>query len=78
MAYLANKTSGKPSFRMNRDLRTVQGMDYVRQLRGLRVLKFLDNKTCDPVQDWSFVLDLETYVWPLYEATPVTNYCHPS
>ena len=65
MAYLAKKTSGKQRFRLNRDLRTVQGMDHVRQLRGLRVLKFLDYKTCDTVRDWSFVLDLETYIYPL-------------
>ncbi|MBE3041743.1 hypothetical protein IMZ48_04015 [Candidatus Bathyarchaeota archaeon] len=62
MAYLAKKTSGQPNLRMTRDLRTVHGMDYVRQMRGLRVLKVLDHKTCDPVRDWSFTLDLQTYV----------------
>lgn len=62
MAYLAGKTSGQPDFRMSRNLRTLQGIDYVRHLRGLRVLRVLENKTCEPVRDWSFLLDLETYV----------------
>lgn len=64
MAYLAGKTSGQPDFRMSRNLRTLQGLDYVRQLRGLRVLRILENKTCKPVRDWSFLLDLETYDSP--------------
>lgn len=61
MAYLAGKTSGQPDFRMSRNLRALQGIDYVRQLRGLRVLRVLESKTCEPVRDWSFLLDLETY-----------------
>ena len=61
MAYLAGNTSGQPDFRMSRNLRTLQGIDYVRQLRGLRVLRVLESKTCEPVRDWSFLLDLETY-----------------
>ena len=62
MSYLATKTSGRPDFRMKRNLRTVQGIDYVRQIRGLQVLRVLDHRTCQPIRDWSFVLDLETYV----------------
>lgn len=72
MAYLARKTSGQPDFRMSRNLRTVQGIDYVRQLRGLRILRVLENKTCEPVRDWSFLLDLEMYV-PLRIKTTVAD-----
>lgn len=62
MAYLTRKTSGQPDFHMFRNLRTLQGLDYVRQLRGLRVLRIFHIKTCEPIRDWSFLLDLKTYV----------------
>ncbi|SPO02684.1 uncharacterized protein DNG_05357 [Cephalotrichum gorgonifer] len=60
MSYLSKRTSGQPDFRMARNLRTLQGIDYVRQTRGLRVLRVLGHKSCEPVRDWTFVLDLET------------------
>jgi hypothetical protein len=59
IAFLAKKTAGRPNHRLTRNLRGLQGLDYVRQLRGLRVLSFIDLTTMEVVRDWSFALDLQ-------------------
>lgn len=59
IAYLAKKTAGQPNYRLTRNLWCMQGLDYIRQLRGLRSIKFIDLMTMEPVRDWSFILSLE-------------------
>jgi hypothetical protein len=62
MKNMWNWTAGQPNHRMTRSLRTVQGIDYIYQLRGLKTLKVYDlakGNERQPVRDWSFVLDLE-------------------
>ncbi|CAP66526.1 uncharacterized protein PODANS_0_1470 [Podospora anserina S mat+] len=67
---VGNKTKGQPNYRMNRALRTVQGVDYIYQLRGMERVKWYDlNKAVrsgggvrHEVEDWSFERDIETVV----------------
>lgn len=59
IAYLAKKTDGQPSHRLKRNLHCLQGLDYVKQLRGLRVISFIDLMTMEPVRDWHFTMVLE-------------------
>ncbi|KAK0704123.1 hypothetical protein B0T21DRAFT_299518, partial [Apiosordaria backusii] len=67
---LGNKTKGQPNMRMNRALRTVQGVDYIYQLRGMEWVRWYDlHKTLHAldgmrveVEDWSFERDIEGVV----------------
>ena len=55
-------TAGQPNHRMTRSLRTIQGIDYIYQLRGLKTLKVYDlakGSGRHPVRDWTAVRDLE-------------------
>ncbi|KAK4201551.1 hypothetical protein QBC40DRAFT_171312 [Triangularia verruculosa] len=63
---LGNKTKGQPNRRMNRALRTVQGVDYIYQLRGMEWVRWYDlhkalksgNGIRTKVEDWSFERDI--------------------
>ncbi|GAW21915.1 hypothetical protein ANO14919_114420 [Xylariales sp. No.14919] len=55
------RTDLQPNYRKNRSMRTVQGMDFLYQLRGMRWVRFYDtneNQTRTYIQDWSFLRDL--------------------
>ncbi|RWA11267.1 hypothetical protein EKO27_g3832 [Xylaria grammica] len=57
----ARRTDLQPNYRKNRSMRTVQGMDFLYQLRGMRWVRFYDtneNQTRTYIQDWSFLRDL--------------------
>lgn len=66
--YMAEKTAGKPNARRTRSLRTVQGMDYVYALRGMKRVSFYDyNMTRHygmrkHIYDWSFTDDVNRQV----------------
>lgn len=61
---LMNATFGQPNSNRVRAMRTVQGLDYVHQLRGMKFVKFydfqksLDQNLKQPIRDWSFVEDV--------------------
>ncbi|KAK3401928.1 hypothetical protein B0T20DRAFT_466874 [Sordaria brevicollis] len=64
--FMYQKTAGQPNQRKLRALRTIQGMDYIYQLRGLERIRFYDlykavfagRDVREPVADWSFVEDV--------------------
>ena len=62
--YLADHTAGKPNYRMTRSLRTLQGLDYIHQLRGMKRVQFFDfdafleDHVRAPVRDWTFTRDV--------------------
>ncbi|TEA13360.1 hypothetical protein C8034_v005015 [Colletotrichum sidae] len=65
-SYLASVTAGQPNFRLTRSLRTLQGLDYIYQLRGMDFVCFFDFEKHlrfggrHHIRDWSFVKDVET------------------
>ncbi|KAM5346495.1 hypothetical protein ACJ41O_009500 [Fusarium nematophilum] len=68
IAYLADKTKKQPNFRRCRSLRTLQGLDYLHMLRGLREITFWDydqwrqKSEKVPVRDWTFLRDINDVV----------------
>ncbi|KAI1178292.1 hypothetical protein F4777DRAFT_111792 [Nemania sp. FL0916] len=55
----SRRTGLQPNFRKNRSMRTVQGMDFIYQLRGMRWVKFYDlNNPGEEIRDSSFVEDV--------------------
>lgn len=66
--YLKDKTEDQPNFRLNRALRTLQGLDYLHALRGLKGIEFFDyelwtqHRIMRVVRDWTFMLDLRRVV----------------
>ncbi|KAJ3520460.1 hypothetical protein NM208_g13699 [Fusarium decemcellulare] len=66
--FLGEKTRKQPNYRLFRSLRTLQGLDYLHVLRGLREITFWDyDKWREthrkvPVRDWSFVSDINAVV----------------
>lgn len=66
--YLKDKTEDQPNFRRNRALRTLQGLDYLHALRGLKGIEFFDydiwteHRIMRVVRDWTFMLDLRRVV----------------
>lgn len=55
------RTDLQPNYRKNRSLRTVQGMDFVYQLRGMEWVRFYDVNAEDSranIRDWSFIQDI--------------------
>ena len=62
---LLDATCGQDNNRTYRDLRKLQGMDYVYQLRNLKVVRFYDSAQADrgvKVRDESFVKDVRQQV----------------
>lgn len=62
---LLDATRGQDNNRTYRDLRKLQGMDYVYQLRNLKMLRFYDSAQADrgvEVRDESFVKDVRQQV----------------
>ncbi|KAG7411937.1 Halomucin [Fusarium oxysporum f. sp. rapae] len=66
--FLTKKTRFQPNFRRFRALRTLQGVDYLYCLRGVREITFFDydqwhtNDAKMPVRDWTFVRDINESV----------------
>lgn len=66
--FLAQKTRNQPNFRRFRALRTLQGVDYLYCLRGVREMTFFDYDESRrqppkmPVRDWTFVRDINESV----------------
>ncbi|KAI0102270.1 hypothetical protein GGR51DRAFT_527678 [Nemania sp. FL0031] len=61
----ARRTDLQPNFRKNRSMRTVQGMDFIYQLRGMRRVRFCDSNAEGPdteIRDWSFTRDINSMV----------------
>ncbi|KAJ8130241.1 hypothetical protein O1611_g3387 [Lasiodiplodia mahajangana] len=59
------RTTFQPNFRKNRSMRTVQGMDFIYQLRGMRRVRFCDVNADQPdteIRDWSFIRDINSVV----------------
>ncbi|TGJ81514.1 hypothetical protein E0Z10_g7253 [Xylaria hypoxylon] len=59
------RTDLQPNYRKCRSMRTVQGIDFIYQLRGLKWARFYDTnqpKTCVPIKDHSFLRDINSVV----------------
>ncbi|KAF9875952.1 hypothetical protein CkaCkLH20_06398 [Colletotrichum karsti] len=62
--YMAAQTAGQPNFRLTRSLRTLQGLDYIHQLRGMALIRFLDFEKHlklggrHHIRDWTFGQDV--------------------
>jgi len=55
------RTDLQPNYRKNRSLRTVQGIDFIYQLRGMNWVRFYDfaiERTRTKIRDWTFVQDI--------------------
>ncbi|GKT44065.1 uncharacterized protein ColSpa_04246 [Colletotrichum spaethianum] len=63
--HMASLTAGQPNFRLTRSLRTLQGLDFIHQLRGMEFIQFYDYEMArkdggrHPIRDWSFGMDVE-------------------
>ncbi|KAK7220792.1 hypothetical protein V2G26_008795 [Clonostachys chloroleuca] len=66
--HMAEKTNLQPSYRLHRDLRTLQGLDYILCLRGLKKVDFFDfdkwknDGVIEQVRDYRFVMDVKNNV----------------
>lgn len=66
--YLKDKTEPQPNYRGNRALRTIQGLDYLTAMRGLKIVEFYDFdqwlafRTVKSVRDFTFVEDVTNQV----------------
>ncbi|KAI0864564.1 hypothetical protein F4860DRAFT_510896 [Xylaria cubensis] len=59
------RTDCQPNYRKTRSLRTVQGMDFIYQLRGMKWVRFYDTNAQNPrrkIRDWSFLQDINNMV----------------
>jgi hypothetical protein len=59
------RTDLQPNYRKNRSLRTVQGMEFVYQLRGMKWIRFYNTNaefTRTKIRDWSFLQDVSNRV----------------
>lgn len=67
--YMRQKTAKQPNFRLNRALRTVQGLDYLYCLRGLTEVAFWDHDLWmelgikKQVRDFTFTMDVKNSVY---------------
>ncbi|KAI0186715.1 hypothetical protein EV127DRAFT_484027 [Xylaria flabelliformis] len=55
------RTDCHPNYRKTRSLRTVQGMDFIYQLRGMKWVRFYDTNALYSrrrIRDWSFIQDV--------------------
>ncbi|VUC37858.1 unnamed protein product [Clonostachys rosea] len=66
--HMAEKTSLQPNYRLHRDLRCLQGLDYILCLRGLKKVDFFDydkwknDGVIEQVRDYRFVMDVKNNV----------------
>ncbi|CAH0052963.1 unnamed protein product [Clonostachys solani] len=66
--HMAEKTNLQPNYRLHRDLRTLQGLDYILCLRGLKKVDFFDfdrwkaDGVIEQVRDYRFVMDVKNNV----------------
>ncbi|KAI0875811.1 hypothetical protein GGS24DRAFT_515041 [Hypoxylon argillaceum] len=60
----ARRTAFQPNYRKNRSMRTVQGMDFIYQLRGMKWVRFYDTNSYGRclIRDWSFSQDIGNVV----------------
>lgn len=56
------RTDFQPNYRKYRSMRTVQGMDFIYELRGMRWVRFNDTKAGCVIRDWSFIQDINNVV----------------
>lgn len=67
--YLKEKTLSQPNHRGKRALRTIQGLDYLTAMRGLKVVEFYDFdkwltvRAIETVKDFTFVEDITNQVY---------------
>ncbi|OTA61527.1 hypothetical protein K449DRAFT_434608 [Hypoxylon sp. EC38] len=62
---MIQRTARQPQFRRYRSMRTVQGMDYIYQLRGMKWVRFKERDGTQhrqSIRDWSFLKDINTVV----------------
>ncbi|RYP11954.1 hypothetical protein DL765_007533 [Monosporascus sp. GIB2] len=62
---LMKRTDTQPNWRRNRSMKTVQGMDYLYQLRGMKWVRFKDVSAPEHrghIRDWSFSNDINMVV----------------
>ncbi|KAI1410501.1 hypothetical protein F5Y13DRAFT_202295 [Hypoxylon sp. FL1857] len=62
---MMQRTAKQPQFRRYRSMRTVQGMDYIYQLRGMKWVRFKERDGTQhrqEIRDWSFLKDINTVV----------------
>ncbi|RYP72018.1 hypothetical protein DL771_004487 [Monosporascus sp. 5C6A] len=67
---LMKRTDVQPNWRRNRSMRTVHGMDYLYQLRGMKWIRFKDVSAPEHrgnIRDWSFVNDMNAAATSLKE-----------
>ncbi|KAI1118224.1 hypothetical protein F5Y14DRAFT_438653 [Nemania sp. NC0429] len=58
----SRRTDTHPNYRKNRSLRTVQGMDFIYGLRGMKWVHFYDTNADRAIRDWSFSQDINNVV----------------
>lgn len=56
------RTDSQPNYRKYRSMRTVQGMDFIYQLRGMKWVRFYDTNADRVIRDWSFTQDISNVV----------------
>ncbi|KAI1387702.1 uncharacterized protein F4822DRAFT_430449 [Hypoxylon trugodes] len=59
------RTKMQPNYRGYRSMRTIQGIDYVYQLRGMNWVRFKERNGLEHrqiIRDWSFIKDINTLV----------------
>ncbi|KAI1422570.1 hypothetical protein F5Y12DRAFT_717265 [Xylaria sp. FL1777] len=59
------RTDLQPNYRKYRSMRTIHGMDYIYQLRGMKWVRFFDTnakRSRTPIRDWSFLQDVNNTV----------------
>ncbi|GKT70987.1 hypothetical protein ColTof4_03410 [Colletotrichum tofieldiae] len=62
--WMTSLTAGQPNFRLTRSLRTLQGLDFIHQLRGVELIQFYDYEMArkdggrHPIRDWTFFMDV--------------------
>lgn len=65
VTHMEQKTMQQPNFRMFRSMRTLQGLDYVLSLRGLKEVNFFDfdlwkdRHIIQQIRDFAFVMDVK-------------------
>ncbi|KAI0138910.1 hypothetical protein F4776DRAFT_42410 [Hypoxylon sp. NC0597] len=62
---MVQRTGKQPQFRRYRSMRTVQGIDYIYQLRGMKWVRFKERDGTQhrqSIRDWSFLKDINTVV----------------